>query len=325
MPILQAWGLGSLDWLTSPFGRRVTSSIVSIGVTLITSLILLEAANAVLERSLGRAIGGKVDALRRSARVRTWMPIIQRILFSVLALFVSLIALSEIGINIALLLAGAGVVGIAVGFGAQTLVKNFLTGMSIIMEDSMAVGDVVELGNKAGVVEQMSIGQRAAAHLRGHAAHDPLQRGRDRQQPDQGFLLRGDRPQHRLRGRCRPRDGDRARNLRCAAQGQRARPRSSAPISRLSASTASSIPAVVIKARIRTLPGKQWQVSRAFNRLLKMTFDHEGIETLFPQRVCSPDAAATPGRRRKTSRRPGTEPGTGPDPGRRQGSTVLPP
>ncbi len=125
------------------------------------------------------------------------MPIIQRILFSVLALFVILIALSEIGINIAPLLAGAGVVGIAVGFGAQTLVKNFLTGMAIILEDSMAVGDVVELGNKAGVVEHMSIGYVQLRTFEG-ALPRSLQRGRDRQQPDQGFLLRRVRFQHRL-------------------------------------------------------------------------------------------------------------------------------
>jgi small conductance mechanosensitive channel len=68
---------------------------------------------------------------------------------------------------------------------------------------------------------------------------------------------------------------------------------------------------VAIKARIRTLPGKQWQVSRAFNRLLKKTFDREGIETLFPQRVARPIAPPreSPPAIEAT---PSAEPGTGP-------------
>jgi small conductance mechanosensitive channel len=70
---------------------------------------------------------------------------------------VTLIVLSELGINIAPLLAGAGVVGLAVGFGAQTLVKDVITGIFILAEDTMAVGDVVDIDSRSGVVEAMTI------------------------------------------------------------------------------------------------------------------------------------------------------------------------
>lgn len=297
LSILQAWGLGSLDWLTSPFGRRVTSSIVSIGVTLIVSLILWEAANAVLERSLGRAIGGKADALRRSARVRTLMPIIQRILFAVLAIFVGLIALSEIGINIAPLLAGAGVVGIAVGFGAQTLVKNFLTGMSIIMEDSMAVGDVVELGNKAGVVEEMSIGYVQLRSFEGTLHTIPFSEVVTVSNLTKDFSFAVFEI-----GIAYGADVDRVTEVIRGVSEELRKDSELAPLIRADIEIVGldrfADSAVIIKARIRTLPGKQWQVARAFNRLLKITFDREGIEIPFPQRtvrvVTQGPAAAEP-------------------------------
>ena len=68
-----------------------------------------------------------------------------------------MVVLSEIGVDIAPLLAAAGVVGLAVGFGAQTLVKDIITGVFILIEDTIAIGDVVDLGGHAGVVEGMTI------------------------------------------------------------------------------------------------------------------------------------------------------------------------
>jgi small conductance mechanosensitive channel len=74
-----------------------------------------------------------------------------------------LIVLSELGVNIAPLLAGAGVLGLAIGFGAQTLVKDVITGVFILMEDTLSVGDVVEVGAHAGLVEKITI---RTVHLR---------------------------------------------------------------------------------------------------------------------------------------------------------------
>jgi moderate conductance mechanosensitive channel len=298
LSILQAWGLGSLDWLTSPFGRRVTSSIISIGITLLVALIMWEGANAVLERNLTRALGGgKVDALRRSARVRTLMPIMQRILFAVLAIFVVLVALSEIGINIAPLLAGAGVVGIAVGFGAQTLVKNFLTGMSIILEDSMAVGDVVDLGGKSGVVEQMSIGYVQLRTFEGTLHTIPFSEVLtvSNMTKDFSFAVFDINVSYDA-------DIDRVTSVIRATAAELRKDSDLSPLIRDDIEVVGvdrfADSAIIIKARIRTLPGKQWQVGRAFNRLLKMTFDREGIEIPFPQRmvrvVAQGGAAADP-------------------------------
>ena len=80
--------------------------------------------------------------------------------------------LSEIGVNIAPLLAGAGIVGLAIGFGSQALVKDIITGLFILVEDTLAVGDVVDVGNgHAGVVEGISIRSLKLRDAAGHAAH----------------------------------------------------------------------------------------------------------------------------------------------------------
>ena len=78
-------------------------------------------------------------------------------LLVVIVLVVALIVLSEVGVNIAPLLAGAGVVGIAVGFGSQKLVQDLITGLFLLLENAMQVGDIVTLGGQSGTVEALSI------------------------------------------------------------------------------------------------------------------------------------------------------------------------
>src|SRR5262249_44752944 len=93
----------------------------------------------------------------RSARVRTLLPMLRTALMITILVIVGFIFLTEIGVNVAPLIAGAGVVGIAIGFGSQTLVRDVITGIFLLFEDAMAVGDVVQVGGLGGVVEQLSI------------------------------------------------------------------------------------------------------------------------------------------------------------------------
>src|SRR5690606_30390411 len=102
-----------------------------------------------------RDVAGRV--LEPSARARTLLPLFRNAVRIVLILVAALMVLAELGFNIAPLLAGAGVVGLAVGFGAQSLVKDLITGVFILMEDSIAVGHVVDLGGHVGVVESMTV------------------------------------------------------------------------------------------------------------------------------------------------------------------------
>ncbi|HEY7690426.1 MAG TPA: mechanosensitive ion channel domain-containing protein, partial [Dongiaceae bacterium] len=156
LSLLEVWGLGAYGWLASDFGQRLTRSLITIGFILLGALLATEIVNGIVERFLQRR-QRDADDPGRGQRLRTLLPLIRNAFRIVLVVMVTLIVLSELGINIAPLLAGAGVVGLAVGFGAQTMVKDVITGIFILAEDTMAVGDVVDIDTRIGVVEAMTI------------------------------------------------------------------------------------------------------------------------------------------------------------------------
>ena len=96
-------------------------------------------------------------SLVRAARLRTLLPMLRSLLFVVIALVVMLTMLSELGVNIGPLLAGASIFGVALGFGSQKLVQDFITGIFLLMENAMQVGDWVTLAGVSGTVEYLSI------------------------------------------------------------------------------------------------------------------------------------------------------------------------
>lgn len=154
--LLQVWGVDLLGWLASSrLGRQVLSATLLILVTLILAVIAWEAANASFERHLARL--SAEDHTARAARMRTLLPLIRSTVLVTIVLIVGLTVLSEIGVNIAPLLAGAGVVGIAVGFGSQKLVQDFITGLFLLLENAMQVGDWVTVAGLSGTVEALSV------------------------------------------------------------------------------------------------------------------------------------------------------------------------
>ena len=114
-----------------------------------------EAANAAIQRHLAKLAKDQQSA--RSARLRTLMPLLRSTLLITILVFAGLTVLSEIGINIAPLLAGAGIVGVAVGFGSQKLVQDFITGIFLLLENAMQVGDNVTVSGLSGIVENLSV------------------------------------------------------------------------------------------------------------------------------------------------------------------------
>ncbi len=154
--LLQVWGVNSFGWLASAAGRSVVGSIVTIAGVLGIAFGIWEVISATFERMLRDATGG-ADAAARTARTRTLLPLIRNALMVVLVAMTGLIVLSELGVNIAPLLAGAGVIGLAIGFGAQTLVRDVITGLFILFEDTIRVGDIVQVAGKSGAVEAINI------------------------------------------------------------------------------------------------------------------------------------------------------------------------
>jgi small-conductance mechanosensitive channel len=154
--LLETWGLGALAWFSEgTLGNRLVQTLFNIACTLLLALVVWEVTNSSIQRRLTRLARDSHAA--RSARVRTLLPMLRTVLGVFILVFVVLNALSQLGLNVAPLLAGAGVVGLAIGFGSQTLVKDVITGVFLLLEDAVAVGDVVNVGGKGGVVEHLSI------------------------------------------------------------------------------------------------------------------------------------------------------------------------
>jgi small-conductance mechanosensitive channel len=102
------------------------------------------------------------------ARLRTLLPIFQNILFAAVMIITIMMVLSSLGIQIGPLIAGAGVVGVAIGFGAQTLVKDIISGMFYLLDDAFRVGEYIESGNYRGTVESFSLRSVKLRHHRGY-------------------------------------------------------------------------------------------------------------------------------------------------------------
>ena len=107
------------------------------------------------------------DELRRRARIRTLLPVLRNFLFIFVLIIASLSALAAMGLQIGPLLAGAGVVGIAVGFGAQTLVRDVLSGVFFLLDDAFRVGELIESGGISGTVETFSLRSVKLRHYKG--------------------------------------------------------------------------------------------------------------------------------------------------------------
>ncbi|MGV3650851.1 MAG: mechanosensitive ion channel family protein, partial [Devosia sp.] len=196
----------------------------------------------------------------------------------------AMFTLSEVGINIAPLLASAGVIGLAVGFGAQKLVQDIITGIFIQLEGAMDVGDVVEIGGKSGVVERLTIRSAALRDLHGAYHIIPfssvdtvtnMMRGFSFAVLDMGVAYRENLEEVRA-----------AMHDAFTEVKQTTEPGKDI-IGELEwmGLEAFADSAVTVRGRIKTLPGKQWGVKRAYNGIIKRIFDERGIEIPFPHQT----------------------------------------
>ncbi|SAK71996.1 MscS mechanosensitive ion channel [Caballeronia hypogeia] len=154
--LLQVWHVNIIHFFTSGgVGNRLAAALVTIAVAALFAVLVWEGANIAVERRLEQwtASGERL----RAARLRTLLPMMRTGLFIVIAMVVVLTGLSEIGVNTAPLLASASIFGVALGFGSQKLVQDLITGIFLLMENAMQVGDWVTLAGVSGTVEYLSI------------------------------------------------------------------------------------------------------------------------------------------------------------------------
>jgi small-conductance mechanosensitive channel len=156
----------SRDTLATRLVRGALSSVV---ILLVADLVW-EVTKTLIDRRLARTEMAEPpgsEAASRQARLRTLLPIFRNVLFAVLAVVALLMALSALGVEIGPLIAGAGVVGVAIGFGAQTLVKDVISGVFYLLDDAFRVGEYIQSGSYKGTVESFSLRSVKLRHQRG--------------------------------------------------------------------------------------------------------------------------------------------------------------
>ncbi|MDP2752716.1 MAG: mechanosensitive ion channel [Rhodocyclaceae bacterium] len=138
-------------WLPNNLERPVRILFI-----LILAGLALRAVRRLIPR-LQEAITARQGNVENSRRIHTLSTVIRYVLTIILAVVTGLLVLSELGVSVAPILGAAGLVGIAVSLGVQSLVKDYLSGIFLLLENQIRLGDIVEVGGKTGCVEEMTL------------------------------------------------------------------------------------------------------------------------------------------------------------------------
>ncbi len=276
--IASGWRLLDVAGWLSGTGFDLISRLLSVALILIALAMVWAILTSWIDRRLSLELTGKAV----SARSRTLLALFSNAVTIALVVFGGMIALSELGVDIAPLLAGAGVIGLAVGFGAQKLVQDIITGIFIQLENAINEGDVVTVAGITGGVEKLtirSVGIRDMSgvyHLIPFSAVDTV-----------GNYMRLFAYHVEVVGIAYDSDLDVAeRAMHDAFDAVKAGNLGAEIIAPLEFQGVVALgdSAVNLRARIKTKPGQQWAVGRAYTREVKRALDAAGIEIPFPHR-----------------------------------------
>jgi moderate conductance mechanosensitive channel len=232
----------------------------------------------------GRALLSDTGDLspRSTQRVEALSTVLRSVVTFVIWTMAVFLVLDQVGINLGPLLAGAGIIGVAIGFGSQSLVKDFLAGIFILVEDQFGVGDTVDLGEAVGVVEVVSLRTTRLRSVDGTVWHVP-----------NGEIGRvGNKSQHWSRALldiqvAYTTDIDEASSvIKQVADGVwQEQPETILEEPELWGVENLGAHGVDIRLVVKTQPSKQWEVSRLIRERIKSAFDERGIEIPFPQQT----------------------------------------
>jgi moderate conductance mechanosensitive channel len=233
-----------------------------------------------LEYEAGHSVG--LDAQERAKRVRTLGNLVEYVSAVLVGGVATLMILRELNLDITPVLTGAGIVGLAVGFGAQSIVKDFFSGFFLILENQVRVGDVAMVNGVGGMVEAVTLRTITLRDMEGtvHIFPNGSINTLANRTKDFSFAVLDI-------GVAYSEDTDRVVDvLRRVGEDLRNDAAFSASI--LDALEVLGVDqlaesSVVVKVKMKTLPLKQWEVARELRRRIKREFDREGIEIPFPQ------------------------------------------
>jgi small-conductance mechanosensitive channel len=273
---LRVWGM-SLIRFAQGDGRDISVRLFGLAGTLMFAWLVWILADTAIHHALTRSRKGLANA-----RAQTMMPLIRNVLFVTILIIAVIVALANMGMNVTPLLAGAGVIGLAIGFGAQSLVADLITGLFIIIEDSLAIDDYVDVGGHLGTVEGLTIRTVRLRDIDGIVHTIPFSEIKSIQNYSRefGYAI------FRIAIPSSMNIDDALKMIREVGQKMRADPLQRRNIwSPLEIQGVESFESgnAILRARFKTAPIKQWEVSRAFNLTLKRYLDEAGMDLATPR------------------------------------------
>ena len=271
----------NVDKLLQDAGHWLITSGLRIFLVLIMMMVSFKMIQLLMDRIFQRLFKNHKNDLEIRKRSDTLKSVIRNILSITVVVVALLMILKELGVEIGPILAAAGVVGIAVGFGAQELVKDVINGFFILLDDQIRVGDVVQIAEKSGLVENVNLRMITLRDLSGNvhfvrngqiSVVTNMTKEYSRYVFDIGVAYREDVDEV-------------IKVIRQVDAELREDPEFKTdilePIEILGLDQFADS-AIIIKARTKTQPIRQWAVAREFNRRLKKKFDELDIEIPFP-------------------------------------------
>ena len=252
-------------------------------INIIIFMILIKAANFFVDKFINRLANYKED-LEYKKQMYTLKTITKSVVNTVLGIFAMMFVLNTLGVDIRPILTAAGVLGVAVGFGAKRFVEDIISGLSLILEGQIRVGDYVEISGHEGNVEKIDVRltQLRDIHGRVHYIRNGMVDTVVNYSREFSYYVFDIGVAYKE---------DVARVIKVLEElGEEFRKTSEvrrdilAPLEILGLNSFDDS-AVIIRARFKTNPIKQWAVGRAFNQEIKRKFDELGIEIPFPQRT----------------------------------------
>jgi small conductance mechanosensitive channel len=280
--IAQIWGIPVSSWVVSKAGATVI--LRALGILITTGIVLgiIETSQYVSEYLMK---GKKSDKKKGSTqKTKTLVPVVNTAVKIAACFIGGIIIFGRLGVNTTPILAGAGIVGLAVGFGAQTLVKDLINGLFILFEESLRVGDYADLGKNEGIVEGIGLRTVKLRDVSGNVHVVPnssidavinMSKEFSRSVIDVGVAYREDVDE--VIGILEE-IGEEMRNDPEYSKSI-IEPMEVFGLQKFDDS------AIIIRVRMTTKPLKQWGIKRAFNKRVKKKFDEYGIEIPFPHRT----------------------------------------
>ncbi|ODN68603.1 mechanosensitive ion channel domain-containing protein [Methylobrevis pamukkalensis] len=279
LAVLHAWSLIDVtDWLATGDGAPLFRRFITAFIMVVVLIVAWLAATSWIEYQLNPN-----SRRAASARMRTLFALLRNALTVLFVTIGSMLVLSELGIDIAPLIAGAGVVGLAISFGAQKLVQDIITGAFLQFENALNEGDVVTVAGISGVVEHLTIRSVGLRDVSGVFHVIPFSSVDAVSNAMRGFAFHVADIQVAYRANL-----DEVKRLMLLAFDRLMEtehgPYILEPLD-MQGVLMLAENAVTVRARIKTAPGKQWAAGRAYTEIVKLLFDEHGIEIPFPQRT----------------------------------------